>query len=96
MGLLKGDIQEETKILINELVKLAINYNGNLNYVNSKIKELKDKNKNLLLDNYFIKSKIKYFISREIDYSLLPTDCRTNNILENYHKLMKESLGKNK
>ena len=48
MGLLKGDIKEETKILINELVKLAINYNGNLNYVNSKIKELKDKNKKFI------------------------------------------------
>ena len=48
------------------------------------------------IDNYFMKYKLKFFISGEINYRLLPIDCRTNSSLENYNKIMKESLGKNK
>ena len=43
-----------------------------------------------------MKYKLKFFISGEINYRLLPIDCRTNSSLENYNKIMKESLGKNK
>ena len=43
-----------------------------------------------------MKNKLKFFISGEINYRLLPLDCRTNSSLENYNKIMKESLGKNR
>lgn len=98
IGLMKKQFINETHSVINELTKLAIYYNGDLDYVYNKLDELKKLHPNYhnLITNYFIKYKIKFFISREIDYSLLPPDCRTNNSLENYNKIMKECLGKHR
>lgn len=80
------------------LSKFAIDFNGNINYVYNQLKEIKEKfpiYKNLI-NLYFRKHKLPFFISGEVNYSNLPIDCRTNNSLENYNKVMKLSLWKRK
>ena len=48
-----------------------------------------------LINNYFGKNKLKYFISDEVVYNKIPKDCLTNNSLENYNKIMKQFLKNN-
>lgn len=49
-----------------------------------------------MINNYCKQNKLKYFISGEVNYIMMPIDCRTNNSLENYNRIMKQSLGKRK
>ena len=51
---------------------------------------------NNFIENYFCKTKLKHFLSNEYNYSLIPEDCRSISYLENYNKIMKESLGKSR
>ena len=97
-GLYKKNNINDSKKIVNELTKLSIEYDGNIEYVKTKINNIKEKYSNYInfIDNYFMKNKLKFFISGEINYRLLPLDCRTNSSLENYNKIMKESLGKNR
>ena len=95
-GLMKTKYKDTTIKIINSLTKLAVDYKGNLNIVNKTIENIKQKHPDYInfLNNYFIKNKLKYFISGELDYSSLPIDCIS--VLENYNKIFKESLGKSK
>ena len=43
--------------------------------------------------NYFLDSKLKYFIDDSYDYSKFPPDIRSNSILERYNKEIKMQLG---
>ena len=45
-----------------------------------------------LLTNYFLTTKMKYFIDGSYNYSAFPKDIRTNSILERYNKTIKERL----
>ena len=98
MGLLKKEIKNEIFKVISLLTKLTIDYKGNINYVYNNLNIIKENHKNYtnLIDNYFIKNKLSLFISGEVNYNIIPKDCLTNNSLENYNKIMKESLGKNR
>ena len=46
-----------------------------------------------LLTNYFLTTKMKYFIDRSYNYALFPKDIRSNSILERYNKTIKDRLG---
>ena len=97
-GMMKKNFKKDSKYIVNELTKLCIDYNGSINYIYEKINTFKTKYPKFskFLENYFIKNKLKYFISGEMNYNLIPEDCRSNSYLENYNKLFKQSLGKNK
>ena len=88
----------KSKYIINQLAKLPIYYNFKINYINNKIGALKKEYPDYgnFLENYFIKNKLKFFISGELNFALLPPDCSSISYLEKYNKIFKESLGKNK
>lgn len=98
LGLMKKNYVNDTKKVIIMLSKLAIDYNGNINYAYNQLKEIEEKFPIYynLINLYFRKNKLPFFISGELIYSNLPIDCRTNNSLENYNKVIKLSLGKKK
>lgn len=77
--------------------ELPLIYNGNLDIITNKIEDLK---KNYpthyhYLDSY-LKENLKYFINNALYYSKYPKLVRSNSILENYNRHLKEKLGKNK
>ena len=60
-----------TKKIINELCIMPLKYNGNVNYVLDKIKDLSKTYPyyNNFLNEYFVKNIIKYFIDDSLNYS---------------------------
>ena len=46
-----------------------------------------------LLTNYFLTTKMKYFIDGSYNHALFPKDIRSNSILERYNKTIKDRLG---
>ena len=48
------------------------------------------------LTNYFEKHFKPYILDKSLDYQSLPSNCRTNNFLENYNGYIKIQLGKNR
>ena len=85
-----------TKKIINELCIMPLKYNGNVNYVLDKIKELSKAYPyyNNFLNEYFVKNKIKYFIDDSLNYSKYPKNVRSNSILERYNRHVKEQINK--
>ena len=55
----------KSKYIINQLAKLPIYYNFKINYINNKIEALKKEYPDYVnfLENYFIKNKLKFFVS---------------------------------
>ena len=47
-----------------------------------------------VIENFFIKYKMEYFINGDYNYNDLPLDCRSNSCFENYNLFMKQNLGK--
>ena len=45
-----------------------------------------------LLTNYFLTTKMKYFIDGSYNYALIRKDIRSNSILERYNKTIKDRL----
>ena len=85
-----------TKKIINELCIMPLKYNGNVNYVLDKIKDLSKAYPyyNNFLNEYFVKNKIKYFIDDSLNYSKYPKNVRSNSILERYNRHVKEQINK--
>ena len=75
---------------------MPLKYNGNVNYVLDKIKELSKAYPyyNNFLNEYFVKNKIKYFIDDSLNYSKYPKNVRSNSILERYNRHVKEQINK--
>ena len=99
MGLLsKNDKNVDINItfdIITQLTLLPLQYKGNINYVKEKINILilqYPKYYNLLT-NYFLTTKMKYFIDGSYNYDLFPKDIRSNSVLERYNKTIKDRLG---
>ena len=46
-----------------------------------------------MIENYFIDTKMKYFIDGSYNYNAFPPDIRSNSILERYNKIIKTELG---
>ena len=51
---------------------------------------------NNFLTNYFEKNFEPFFLDKSLDYQSIPSNCRTNNFLENYNGYIKTHLGKNR
>ena len=74
---------------------LPLEYKGNMEFLKEKINILilqYPKYYNLLF-NYFLTTKMKYFIDGSYNYALFPKDIRSNSILERYNKTIKDRLG---
>ena len=46
------------------------------------------------INNYFIKYKKSFFERGDYDYEKLAEDCKSNSVLDNYNKYLKNKLGK--
>lgn len=87
----------ETKELINQLGILPLIYNGNLDIITNYIDKLKNKYiKHIYFLNKLWEENMKYFINNSLFYSKYDKIVRSNSILENYNKTLKEQLGKKK
>jgi len=99
MGLLNKrnkDIDINTTFeIITQLTLIPLQYKGNINYVKEKINImiLQYPKYYNLLTNYFLTTKMKYFIDGSYNYDLFPKDIRSNSILERYNKTIKDRLG---
>ena len=99
MGLLNKrnkDIDINTTFeIIKQLTLIPLQYKGNINYVKEKINImiLQYPKYYNLLTNYFLTTKMKYFIDGSYNYDLFPKDIRSNSILERYNKTIKDRLG---
>ena len=51
---------------------------------------------NNFLTNYFVKNFEHFYLDKSLDYQSIPSNCRTNNFLENYNGYIKTHLGKNR
>ena len=81
--------------IITQLTMLPLEYKGNIDYVKEKINIiiLQYPKYYNLLTNYFLTTKMKYFIDGSYNYDLFPKDIRSNSILERYNKIIKDRLG---
>ena len=97
MGLCKKQYIEVTRIIINKLGELPLIYEGDIDIVTNIIDELKSHYPThySFLDSFY-EENIKYFINNSLYYSKYPKLVRSNSILENYNKRIKEYLGKKK
>ena len=83
----------KSKNIINQLAKLPIDYKGKISYINNKTEALKKEYPDYFR-KFFYKNKLKFFVSGELNYALIPPDCRSISYFENYNKIFKETLGK--
>ena len=62
-----------------------------MNYINSKLEEIVQKYPNFknIIEKYFRKYKLEFFIKGDYNYNELPIDCRSNSYLENYNLYIK-------
>ena len=80
-----NELYLKSKIVINILGKLLLEYNGILDYIDNKFPEFV-----LILENYF---KFKYFKIGDYNYNKTPINYCTNSYLENYNLCIKKILG---
>ena len=80
-----------------KLGELPLIYEGDIDIVTNIIDELKSHYPThySFLDSFY-EENIKYFINNSLYYSKYPKLVRSNSILENYNKRIKEYLGKKK
>ena len=73
-----------------ELSYLPLNYKGVIKFFDTKTDYLKKNNEKFsnFINNYFIKNKRKYFISKDFDYYNIPQDIRSNSYIETYNKFI--------
>ena len=92
----KDGEKNECKNVINELGLLPINYNGDINYIINSLNEIVENYPNFknIIEKYFKRYKMEYFINGDYNYSELPIDCRSNSYLENYNLFIKQNLGR--
>ena len=96
-GLYKKNLKiEKIMNVITELGLLPIKYNGDINYINNSLNELEENYPNFknIIENYFKKYKMEYFINGDYNYNELPIDCRSNSYLENYNLFINQNLGR--
>ena len=96
-GLYKKEHKINSDFIIKKLSYLPIIYNGDYNICLNTLKMLKFKfpEYDNFLSNYFEKTFEPYFLNKSLDYQSIPSNCRTNNFLENYNGYIKSQLGKN-
>ena len=82
--------------IMKELSYLPLTYKGDIKFFDDKIDSLKKNYEdfNNFINNYFIKNKRRFFISKDFDYYNIPQDIRSNSYIETYNKFIKENLGK--
>ena len=97
MGLNKKQYINSTRNIINKLGELPLIYEGNIDTISEIIDDLKSKYPDhyRYLDSFY-NENLKYFINGALYYSKYPKLVRSNSILENYNKRIKEYLGKKK
>ena len=91
-----NNIANECQEVLNILGLLPLQYKGDINFINRKLEEINanyPRFKNLV-ENYFKKFKLEYFINGDYNYNELSIDCRANSYLENYNLYMKQNLGR--
>ena len=91
--------KEQKKIsdtIIKQLCNITINYKGDMNYVESQLKNIIKENPlyENFIENYFRKNKLPFFEDFSLNYHNVPKEYRTNNFLENYNGFIKSQLGK--
>ncbi len=77
--------------IISQLTMLPLQYKGNIEYIKEKINImiLQYPKYYNLLTNYFLTTKMKYFIDGSYNYAVFPKDIKSNSILERYNKQLK-------
>ena len=97
-GLYKKEHKINSDFIIKKLSYLPIIYNGDYKICQNTLKKLKSKfpQYDNFLSNYFEKNFEPYFLDKSLDYQSIPSNCRTNNFLENYNGYIKSQLGKNR
>ena len=99
LGLLNKDNKsinpEVTLEIITQFAMLPLEYKGNINYLKDKIKTIISQYPKYynMIGNYFLDTKLKYFIDGSYDYNRFPKDIRSNSLLERYNKILKTELG---
>ena len=90
-GLYKKEHKINSDFIIKKLSYLPIIYNGDYNICLNTLKMLKFKfpEYDNFLSNYFEKTFEPYFLDKSLDYQSIPSNCRTNNFLENYNGYIK-------
>ena len=86
---------ETTLEVITQLSLLPIEYNGDIKYLETKIKILSSQYPiySNMINGYFLDTKLKYFKDGSYNYNNFPKDIRSNSILERYNKTVKTCLG---
>ena len=94
-GLFKN---ENSNFILKSLSNLPFLYNGNLNKISDELNNISKKYPLFenFINQYFITNKMEFFEDNSLNYNLIPSDCRTNNYLENYNGFIKSQLGKNR
>ena len=97
-GLYKKEHKINSDYIIKKLSYLPITYNGDYKICQNTLKNLKSKFPEYenFLTNYFEKNFETFFLDKSLDYQSIPSNCRTNNFLENYNGYIKSQLGKNR
>ena len=99
LGLLNKNnakINPETTIeIIKQISMLPLEYNGDINFLKNKLNIIISQYPKYynMIENYFIDTKMKYFIDGSYNYNSFPPDIRSNSILERYNKIIKTELG---
>ena len=86
------------KEFLKEISRIHLLFKGNIKIFDKITDELKNKYPNFenFVENYFIKNKRKFFVSKDFDYYHIPNDSRSNSYLESYNKYIKNILGENR
>ena len=97
-GLYKKEHKINSDFIIKKLSYLPITYNGDYKICQNALKKLKSQfpEYNNFLTNYFEKNFEHFYLDKSLDYQSIPSNCRTNNFLENYNGYIKTHLGKNR
>ena len=95
-GLYKKEQKNKSDMIIKYLASIPLNYDGDMNYVETKLQNIINENPlyENFINNYFKKNKLQFFEDRSLNYHNIPREFRTNNFLENYNGFIKSQLGK--